>query len=197
MSVQATVATVGERSRAKNLLPRWLFIQSLRESAGESVLLTFDDGPHPTATPEILDTLRAHGAKAVFFVVGSRIHRAPHLLSRILDEGHILGNHGFDHPLTYSMRYRAYLADLVRCQNEVHDHCGRYPRLHRPPLGTVSLASAFAPRSLGLSSVLWSLSSEDWRFSSSDDALAHVAELLPAIRPLDIFFIGVILIVSR
>jgi peptidoglycan-N-acetylglucosamine deacetylase len=62
------------------------------------VRLTFDDGPDPTATPEVLDALAAWDATATFFVVGSRAAAYPGLLRRVRDEGHAIGNHSWSHP---------------------------------------------------------------------------------------------------
>ena len=108
----------------------------LRHNAGNNILLTFDDGPHPEATPAVLDLLREHEARAIFFVVGNRIQRAPQMLLRILDEGHWLGNHSHTHPNDRRMPYREYLAELRKCQQVIHDITGTSPRFHRPPLGS-------------------------------------------------------------
>src|SRR5665213_488321 len=68
------------------------------EGCSNSILFTFDDGPHPDVTPRILSLLERYKARAVFFVVGARIPRAPHVLRTILEQGHALGNHSFSHP---------------------------------------------------------------------------------------------------
>ena len=71
------------RSLIKALLPRLLVMKRLPPAAHPAVLLTFDDGPHPEVTPAVLDRLAAHGARAVFFPIGRRIKRAPHLLAEV------------------------------------------------------------------------------------------------------------------
>jgi peptidoglycan/xylan/chitin deacetylase (PgdA/CDA1 family) len=78
------------KNSVKGIVPRRLCITHLKPDAGNTILLTFDDGPHPKATPAILDRLSKFDAKAIFFVVGNRIRRAPELLSRVLEEGHWL-----------------------------------------------------------------------------------------------------------
>src|SRR5437868_6880704 len=147
---------------AKLAIPRQFCAWELRPAAGDAVLLTFDDGPHPIATPAILDLLKEYQARAIFFVVGNRIQRAPDMLNRILDEGHLLGNHTFSHPLDRQMRMREYRRDLARCQEEVFRLTSSRPRFHRPPLGQLSVASLVAPRELGLFTLFWSCSAEDW-----------------------------------
>jgi peptidoglycan/xylan/chitin deacetylase (PgdA/CDA1 family) len=176
----------GAKKVAKLLLPRWLCVRRLRLEAGDAVLLTFDDGPHPRTTPAVLDRLKAYGARAVFFVVGNRIHRAPKMLNRIIGEGHFLGNHTYAHPADRRMRYREYLNDLARCQEEVFQLTGSRPRFHRPPMGELSLASLLAPRRLGLTTLIWSYSAEDWRFRSDDVAVARADEMAADVTARDI-----------
>lgn len=136
----------------------------------DAVLLTFDDGPHPDSTPVVLELLKAYNARAVFFVVGKRIHRAPHMLKRILDEGHALGNHSYSHPIEGPHGFGAYLHDLRKCQKEIEQLTGQSPKFFRPPLGTLSLTSFLAPRLLGLTTVLWSVIARDWGLKNSDEA---------------------------
>ena len=145
--------------------------------AASRLLLTFDDGPHPERTPAVLDALRRHGARAAFFVVGSRIPRAPHMLEQLASEGHLIGNHSFAHPLDKQFNLRDYRSDLLQCQDAVQALTGERPALFRPPLGHLSAASVIAPRLVGLRSMLWSIDSEDWTLRSRD-ALAGMAERL-------------------
>jgi peptidoglycan/xylan/chitin deacetylase (PgdA/CDA1 family) len=152
----------------------------------QAALLTFDDGPHPEGTPAVLDVLRRHNARAVFFVVGSRVARAPALLTRILEEGHVLGNHSFAHPLDRSMGFAEYRADLRRCQRLIEDLTGTVPKLFRPPLGQLSAAGWLASRLLGLQPVLWSIDSDDWRFRATadvDDAATRLSQQISG-RPI-------------
>lgn len=139
------------------------------------VLLTFDDGPHAEYTPAILRLLGRYDARAVFFVVGRRIDRAPHLLRAILEEGHALGNHSYEHPLEGQPWLPGYLKDLRRCQRRIEELTGYTPTLFRPPLGRLSLASVVAPRLLGLRTMLWSLDSGDWQLWGKDEAAARDA----------------------
>jgi len=171
---------------ARRLMPRAWCVQRLRPSAGGRVLLTFDDGPHPTTTEQVLDRLRAFKARAVFFVVGNRIPRAPWMLKRIVEEGHWIGNHTFTHPLDRRMGYAEYRADLERCQEAVFDLAGCYPKFHRAPLGAITPVSLLAPKRLGLMSIHWTVSSEDWRFRADDVAIQRGHELIGQVTPSDI-----------
>ncbi len=174
------------KSSARRMVPRRLCITKLRPSAGDTVLLTFDDGPHPRTTPAVLDLLGRYEAKAIFFVVGNRIHRAPEMLRRILDEGHWLGNHTYSHPNDRRVSCRDYLTDLQRCQEAILEHTGAIPQFHRPPCGNISLASLFAPRRCDLVTVNWSCSSQDWRLRSNAAAISRAEEMAEEIDRRDV-----------
>lgn len=158
-------------SRIGRLLPRRAYARTLSRKAGRSVLLTFDDGPHPETTTAVLDLLERYHARAVFFVVGNRIARAPETLREIVLRGHALGNHSYTHAITRRTGYRKYLEDIRLCQEEVFRQCQVRPKLHRPPLGLVSPATYLAPMRMGLRNVLWSYSSDDWQFRSDQEAV--------------------------
>jgi peptidoglycan-N-acetylglucosamine deacetylase len=137
---------------------------------GDSVLLTFDDGPHPDVTPAVLRLLKEYNARAIFFVVGARLQRAPQLLKRILDDGHALGNHSYLHPNERQPWLGPYVKDLARCQESIKEITGKRPTLFRPPLGTFSPTALIAPRMLGLTTVLWSVDACDWGLKNREDA---------------------------
>lgn len=99
----------------------------------QSIALTFDDGPAEPFTSQILDTLKKHQVKATFFVVGERVLEYPHLIRRIYDEGHDLGNHSFSHPnLSLVGRHRVTL-ELNATQRALQSVLGRSVHLFRPP----------------------------------------------------------------
>jgi len=146
--------------------------QSLGPHDRDCALLTFDDGPSPEGTPLILDTLRRYGARALFFVIGSRIERAPHLLRRMIDEGHIIGNHSHRHATGRSLGLRRYVDDVRRCQEAIEQVTTIRPTMFRPPLGELSPWTISASYLLGLQCVLWSIDSGDWRIRNHDDLSA-------------------------
>jgi peptidoglycan-N-acetylglucosamine deacetylase len=153
------------------------------------LLLTFDDGPDPEVTPVVLDQLAKHHAKAVFFVVGNRIPRAPHLLRRILAEGHAIGNHTYRHPLDRVPRFAEYYRDVEECQNVLESHTGLKPTLFRPPLGSLTLGSLLAPRLAGLRTLLWSVDVDDWKLRRDDDADQAGQRLADVAGPGDIILL--------
>ena len=140
------------------MLPRSLITSRLLREAGNSVLLTFDDGPHPEITPRVLNLLEKYGARAIFFVVGQRVLKAPYLLKRIQEQGHSIGNHTYSHSNTRQPWFLAYLFDLLRCEAIIAKHTENRPKFFRPVGGRISLTSLMIPRILGMRTINWSFS---------------------------------------
>ena len=107
-----------------------------RSMPAGTIALTFDDGPDPRWTPQILDVLRRHNARATFFVVGARVNQHPELVRRILAEGHEIGSHGFTHTdLAVLPAWRRSL-ELTLTRNAVAGATGLQPTLLRPPFSS-------------------------------------------------------------
>lgn len=131
--------------------------RSRLDTAERAVALTFDDGPHPVVTPQVLDILRAHGARATFFLIGKWVERHPEIARRIVAEGHGVGNHSYSHSYMHWAFPPARLAeDVGRAQQAIERACGVSCRWFRAPVG---LKSCFLRRALagqGLQLVSWS-----------------------------------------
>lgn len=98
--------------------------------------LTFDDGPDPRSTPQVLDLLDRRGDRATFFCIGRRVARHPDLAREILRRGHRLGNHTFSHPNTFAFRlWRGLMDEVARAQDTIEDVTGSRPQYFRPPAG--------------------------------------------------------------
>jgi peptidoglycan/xylan/chitin deacetylase (PgdA/CDA1 family) len=177
------------RRQAKRLLPPRIVRRGLPASADRAVLLTFDDGPHARVTPAVLDRLRAHGAHAVFFVVGKNVGCAPEMLRRIVQEGHLLGNHSHDHERRGPLDVGGWRRDLRRCQAAIEQHAGIRPYLFRPPYGCLSPASLYASWSLGLRTVTWSVDFDDWRCRTSAAASDVATAILNKVAGRDIILL--------
>jgi len=95
----------------------------------KSIYLTFDDGPTPMVTPWVLDQLAEYNAKATFFCVGKNVKSYPEIYQRIIDEGHEVGNHTYNHVNGWKTKRRAYLTEVTKCARLVNSN------LFRPPYG--------------------------------------------------------------
>lgn len=129
----------------------------------KKVALTFDDGPDNIWTPKILDVLKQKGVKATFFVLGLQAQKYPDMLRRIDAEGHVIGNHTFDHVNLATVGSPKVDKELEECANIVQGITGKRPRLVRPPFGFHSPTVDNIVYSKGEIIVLWSLDTEDWK----------------------------------
>lgn len=126
------------------------------------VALTFDDGPDPRYTPEVLRILREKEVSATFFLVGSHAGRHPALVRRIQEEGHEIGSHTFSHRNLFLANPGLVREEVLRAEETLRRITGQRPRLFRPPRGLYdrNLVSFLAERRYTM--VLWSVSSRDW-----------------------------------
>ena len=105
-------------------------------ATGDSVALTFDDGPHPEGTPAILDALAQRDVTATFFVVGQHVERFPDLVRRMADEGHTVVNHSYDHAYTGLFGMTRYWRDQIRrTADAIEKLTDARPKWYRPPMG--------------------------------------------------------------
>lgn len=136
------------------------------------VLLTFDDGPNPRTTPQVLDVLRQHHAKAVFFILGSNAKKHPELVKRIANEGHVLGNHSFHHPYLTKLPPERIRQEIVATNLIIEEITGVRPTLFRPPYGAINRSVMAVLQQEGMSMMLWNLDPADWRYRNSDRAVS-------------------------
>ncbi|MEK7469094.1 MAG: polysaccharide deacetylase family protein [Planctomycetota bacterium] len=104
------------------------------DSPPARVALTFDDGPHPEATPRALDLLAKAGARAAFFLVGMQAEKWPAIVKRIVDEGHLIGNHSWSHSKSGGYQFTGYWeSEIVRTASLLEQIAGVRPAWFRPP----------------------------------------------------------------
>ena len=137
-------------------------------SPAKYVALTFDDGPSPRCTPQLLDGLRELGAKATFFVVGCQAVKDPDIVRRIADEGHQVGNHSYDHAALDRLTPAQALADLEKNDALLRELLGDGDYWVRPPYGLLTDDEAAR---LTVPLVNWSVDTEDWRTKDCDKIL--------------------------
>ena len=127
---------------------------------GGVVYLTFDDGPHPTYTPQVLDILARRGARSTFFVLGSLAEARPELVARIVAEGHTVANHAWNHENLAGLLRSSFDDTIGRTQAVLAD---RATPCLRPPYGSIDAFTREWAASAGLDLVLWTVDTNDWR----------------------------------
>jgi peptidoglycan-N-acetylglucosamine deacetylase len=131
-----------------------------------SVVLTFDDGPAPPFTEQVLDILAEHRISATFFLCGKNVEGHPELARRIVREGHTIGNHTHSHPFLFG-RSRGFIAgEIDRAQETIERITGVRPTLFRPPYGARWFGLMPILRQRGLKMVMWSMMGFDWKYQT-------------------------------
>lgn len=128
------------------------------------IALTFDDGPHPQYTPKLLDILDAHGAKGTFFVLGDQVANHGDIVRRMIETGHAVGCHSYDHPSfpTVSSTERRWQINHWEQAMLAHAGMPTHLKMFRPPFGHQNWASYLDARLLGYQVVTWQTLAEDW-----------------------------------
>jgi peptidoglycan-N-acetylglucosamine deacetylase len=128
----------------------------------KAVFLTFDDGPHPDITPWALDVLKEFNAKATFFMVGENANKYPEIVKRIIENGHAVGNHTYNHLNGWKTPKPAYLENIKKC-SEVFQST-----LFRPPYGKITRVQAKSLEG-SYKIIMWDVLSKDYDKSVSPE----------------------------
>lgn len=136
--------------------------------------LTFDDGPHPIYTPWVLRILREHDVKATFFMVGEAASRFPEIVHDVAQDGHVIGNHSWNHPnLTKTPSRLHRLQQLRKGAKGTAPYC---QRLFRPPFGAQNAQIRFDAWLFRYQMILWNVSTQDWVRQDSGDITKKMIE---------------------
>lgn len=133
-----------------------------KKNSQKKIALTFDDGPHPQYTPEILDILKEYNIKATFFVVGQNVELHPEIVKRAISEEHDIGNHTFTHCHVSDTSFEAIINEIQSCEDTVYELCEYHVKLFRPPEGV--LPDDVRNYAIGedYAIILWSIDTYDW-----------------------------------
>lgn len=153
--------------------------QQLPNPAGY-VALTFDDGPDPELTPQLLDVLQVYNAPATFFVEGANVHAYPAIVEREADEEHGVGNHSYDHANLLGLSNEQ-VRRQIRGTTEELEQIGIEPVLFRPPYGAHDARIDAIVEEEGLTLTLWSYSADPRDWDTPDGEGKPAAEVCEAV----------------
>lgn len=141
------------------------------------VALTFDDGPDEQSTPAFLAVLAERQVRATFFLLGQMCERYPSMAKRLVEDGHEVAVHSWDHRNHLRHTPRRTYDQLARTADLIEQQAGVRPRWFRPPYGALTTADLLAARALGLQTVLWTAWGQDWQRSCTPaSVLAEVQQ---------------------
>lgn len=135
---------------------------------GDEIALTYDDGPNPAATPQLLEVLARHKVHATFFVIGDFVRREPGLAREVAAAGHLIANHTVSHPRLSTLAAARVREELAGCTAVLEDTLGVAVRFFRPPFGARRPYVLRAARELGLAPVMWNVTGSDWNPIGAD-----------------------------
>ena len=135
------------------------------------VALTFDDGPHPKVTKQVLDSLDRYNAKATFFMLGNRVQYYPEIALDVLNRGHEVGNHTWSHPVLPKLTEAQIMNEFSTTENAIISAIGQESTVFRPPYGsTTDAINAIIPRDVAI----WSIDTLDWKHRDANKLVQSV-----------------------
>jgi peptidoglycan/xylan/chitin deacetylase (PgdA/CDA1 family) len=140
-----------------------LFPSVLFTTTAAGIHLTFDDGPHPTATPAVLNILRERNIRATFFFLGQNVQRYPDIAKQVATEGHHIGNHSYTHTNLFFKDEAFIRKEIIQTEEILESNLGKRTRYFRPPYGYFNLTILNVLKEIESTCVLWSIDSKDYR----------------------------------
>jgi peptidoglycan/xylan/chitin deacetylase (PgdA/CDA1 family) len=133
------------------------------------IYLTFDDGPTPEITEWVLQELEKHKAKATFFCIGNNIKKHPEIFKKVIDKGHSIGNHTFNHVNGWKTPTKDYVENSQLCESVICSLQSATCNLFRPPYGKIKASQAKKLQQLGYKIIMWDILSADFDASISKE----------------------------
>ncbi|KOS66440.1 1,4-beta-xylanase [Lysinibacillus contaminans] len=145
--------------------------QNADDPNAKRIALTFDDGPHPKVTGQILDILDKYQAKATFFMLGSRVQYYPDIAKDVLARGHEVGNHTWNHPVLTKLSLEQVSKEYTSTAGAITQAIGQGPTVFRPPYGATNDG---VNGQIPVPVVLWSIDTMDWKHRNAQQLLVYV-----------------------
>jgi len=157
-----------------------LFPSAVWKMPTDSIYLTFDDGPHPTATEEVLRALQVHNAPATFFLTGENISGNESLVREIASAGHTIGNHGYWHSRIPALSSRKTRRTIQETASAIQYITPRSKKIFRPPFGFFTWHTFSVARELGYQVILWTVLTRDFEHSGNSRIISNAMSRLSA-----------------
>jgi len=141
------------------------------------VALTFDDGPNPYYTPQILAILQHYRVKATFFCIGQQVARYPNLVRQEYSDGNLVGNHSWSHPNLALLSDNDIETQINLTSNAIQQATGVRPTFFRPPYGVVNTKVLAQANLLGLTTIIWSDEAHDWATPGTSVIVSRILRL--------------------
>lgn len=174
---QEAVQTIGNKAArlvAGEGMLRLMEQELMEQSqAHPEVALTFDDGPSPKYTPLLLDGLKERNVRATFFLLGKNVKENQELVQRMQAEGHLLGNHTYNHVQLNKIPETTARQEILKTNNEIYEATGKYPEYMRPPYGAWKKNMELCVEMLP---VFWDIDTLDWKSQNVDAILKAAGE---------------------
>ena len=146
------------------------------EKESKKIAITFDDGPHPRNTPQILEILEKYGIKATFFVIGINAKNYPEALSGVISKGHEIGNHTYSHNVLKSKSKEEIRKEIIDTEKEIAKGSDFSTTLIRPPCGFYDDKLLEIAEEDNYKVVLWSIDTLDWAHASVENIVSSVTK---------------------
>lgn len=145
---------------------------------GKAVYLTFDDGPIPEVTPKVLAILAKYNVKATFFMVGENIDKHPEVFRQVVEAGHQIGNHTYNHLKGWKTPFDEYMSNVTRCNKALFEHHPSVfiPTLFRPPYGKATLRQRIALHRKGYKIIYWDILTRDYDASVTPEQMLRLIQ---------------------
>lgn len=149
-------------------------IEGIDPMGDKVIAITFDDGPHETLTPKLLDILEENGVVATFFMLGQNAEKYPDIVKRAYDEGHEIGTHSWDHRDSWpKLSTDDRLDQYTKANDAIQAATGLRTLIDRPPYGAMQEEMA---AQIGREQIIWSVDPEDWKYRDADEVYDRVID---------------------
>lgn len=175
--IVATAAAAIGLAAAYTVIPTYAIRLSsygvVQRTDQKGILLTFDDGPNPTYTPQLLALLKQYNIRAIFFVVAEKAEKYPEIIHQMIADGHVIGLHHYTHSDSYKMTPNMLDAELLKGKQAIERVTQQPVHFYRPPWGKFTLATLPLAKKHALTPIMWSKIFGDWKVKTCQTTLQN------------------------